>query len=419
MLMKILTRMLLKAIPVVCAASAAVGGGCSDEREDRTLDQIALSRNTVIFSVKGGTTAVSVAAPDAWSAQTAATWIDLRQEGTTLTVTADPNDETLSVREAVIEIASGEEKASLTVRQEPAEPVSVTIKTSDTHEIDSEGGTFTVAVSAESDWNASLQEPVEGWRLTVDKNTGICQIHAAANGGEAKNGTILVTAGSEKLNHKEMIAVRQISRAENIYYKFTGDWDMYAPAWTMGKTPAGQGVYAACTIGEIDYPTDKLGMYELMIRGSSLEMLEVDRKSGKCTFPLGYLIGATVANGYEFYLYLVALDLDAGKYATGDIYGVLSDDGQTIRIEQMPGSFNQLGLIGYNVYQGYTFFNNLYYASGPGIELRRSQTQSVPKFSSMLGVSLPGTLPEGICERLPKNIVGECRLWQAEETDKL
>lgn len=419
MLMKILTRMLLKAIPVVCAASATVGGGCSDEREDRTLEQIALSRNTVIFAVKGGTTAVSVAAPGTWEAQTAAAWLELRQEGTTLTVTADPNDETTSVREAVIDITSGSEKASLSVRQEPAAPVSVTVKTSDNREIDSEGGTFTIAVTADCDWEASLQDPVEGWELTVDKATGICQVRAAANGGEAKTGTILVTAGSDKLNQKETIAVRQISRAENIYYNFTGKWSMYAPAWSQGNTPTGQdGMFAHCTIEEIDYKYDKLGMYGLMIGGSSLEMLEVDRKNKICTIPLGYLVGATIANGYEFYLYLVAVNFSEGKYSTGDMIGELSDDAQTVGLK-LPGSYNQLGLIGYNVYLGYTFFNNLFYATGPGIELRRSDALTAPRLSSMLGTPLPGMLPEGIRERLPKNIEGECRILTATESDNL
>ncbi len=390
---------------------ALVATSCTYKSETRE-ESFALSRYSVAFASGGGETAVTVAAPQTWSAETDAAWIVLNCAESTLTVTALENDETAGVRTADITVISSTGGTlTLEALQEPAAPVRLEVACGTAeHVIDSEGGTFTVSVSSNYDWTATLEPEVDGWTVDAGHEWTAC-VRAAANTGDSvKTAELVIRAGCGEVAVEERVEVTQISRAENGYYRCVGKWNVYADNWYLGSAEVGEsGTFDSCSIAEYSYANSLLSVIGLGLSNDvQTDRLQYNGKDNTLVWPVGYLVGTTRAsNGYAYYLYIVALNMSGG-FTTCDLECTISDDGQTISIDEMPENYPILGVIGYNGYLGYALWTNVYYPEG-SIQFRKDSSSSLSLFAeSSVGVEpVTGPLPDGIPSRLSSGTIGD------------
>ncbi|MCD8208454.1 MAG: hypothetical protein LUD72_10990 [Bacteroidales bacterium] len=415
---------------VLCLSAAVLLWGCEDTTETVYVD-FSLSRYSVVFPVNGGTNTVTVGTEDSWSASTNAEWLTLNVDGSTLYITAEANTDVYDVRETVVTVATatyGSE--TISVRQESADggPF-LTVSNSQDSSIDSEGGSFTIAVTTNCEWEASLVEQIAGWTMSVDETAGLVRIDAEQNSGEAITGTVRVTAHSEEPSVSggttitEDVVVTQISRAENPYYQFVGHWDVYSSDCYYNSEWLGEGVNCEVDITEYSYP-GLMGFWNWgYFEGVGIDNLNFDAGANKLTMPLGYLAGSvyTSSSFYPYYLYFVAFSeqwgFSSGTTDTPYLEITMSDDGtasfsDVYSVNAETGDrtdYPIFGYVGYNSYNGYIRFSNFRYCMAP-VTLTKSegsQPTALGVVPSAMTICPVTELPEGVPARLPLGFEGK------------
>ncbi|MCD8294481.1 MAG: BACON domain-containing protein, partial [Clostridia bacterium] len=324
------------------------------------------------------------------------------------------NDVTTEIREAdVVVSTSSYGSATVQVRQEPAEGVSLSLSYGSAEpKIDSEGGTYTVSIECNCDWTAALESAVDGWELTVDATAGTVTITAEPNSGDAITGNITVSASLNGDSASETVAVTQISRDDNPYFRYTGYWNVNAAdAYYEGAWYGQQGTYTLCSLAEYFYPSKVLSL----VGWGGVSSLQMDRLQYKAedntvTIPMGFLCGTVYSSFYEYYMYFVAFNEALSSYYTGsDLVLTISDDGQFVDISGVNDDYPVIGYVGYNAYKGYVKFSNVPYCKAP-LSLTKSEDTSTSSFggvSADFSMSPVENVPEGVPERLPVGTTGE------------
>lgn len=155
----------LLTVLVLCAAS-----GCDDKNKEEVADVIVLSRSSVAFAQKGGTTTVAVATPSDWKVSCPDDWVTLVSEDGLLTISVTGNT-TDDVRSSKIAVETAGDKQEITVHQAfSRETVLLSTTASDEISLDSEGESvlFTVvtngqwSVTSDADWVSVESDPVSG-----------------------------------------------------------------------------------------------------------------------------------------------------------------------------------------------------------------------------------------------------------------
>ncbi|MCD8295575.1 MAG: hypothetical protein LUE27_10095 [Clostridia bacterium] len=390
--------------------------------EETRVAELAVSRYSLAFPVGGGITSVTVSSANSWTATTDASWLTLAQGTTdennfaTLTVTAEANYETASVRESEIIIASAVSETVVSVLQEPMSDDFDLYYDSAACNLDSEGGAFIVRVSGPSDWTAALSEAVDGWEMTTDTDAGTVTVTASANYDSAKGATLTV---SSETGESGEIVLTQGSHADNAYFKYIGNWNVYADKWYYNSEYYDAGTYDSCSITEYSYPACQLDLNDFSLTGAQLGEFEYDPETGTIAFPMGYVCGYVFMSGYYWYIYIVCINLDDSSFQAGnDIIGTLSSDGQSIELSGFTEGYTTLGYVGYNTY--YYYFSLMTTATYPIYPI--TFTRADDASASQLSVGMPVTnglkihpvdidnLPEGVPARFPADFKGTFRL---------
>ncbi|MCD8207986.1 MAG: BACON domain-containing protein [Bacteroidales bacterium] len=388
-------------------------GGCTDEVTETVYVDFSLSRYSVVFPVSGGTNTVSVVTDDSWSANTNAEWLTLNVDGSTLYITAEANTETATVRQAEVTVttsSSGSE--SISVRQEPVDSPDLSLNYAGLSSIDSEGGEVVISVVSNYDWTAAVVENIEGWELTADASLGTVTLTAGVNNGDPLTGTIRVTAGEGNFSTYQDVEVSQDSHANNGYFKYLGNWDVYADKWYYNDEYLESGVYDNCSIAELNYSARQYTMADFCYDGLTFDGFEYYPETGKIILPMGYLCGYIFMSGYYWYIYLVTIGIEDGIFSSYfSITGTLSEDGQTIELSDFDSQCPCLGFVGYNTsYYYFSLMSNMTYPISP-MHFSRSSAEPSAAPASLGGVEFhPITsfdeLPEGVPARLPDGFKG-------------
>ncbi|MCD8206961.1 MAG: BACON domain-containing protein [Bacteroidales bacterium] len=273
--------------------------------------------------------------------------------------------------------------------------------------IDSEGGTFTISVESDHEWSAAFAEAVSNWELDTDTEAGLVNVIAGANTGGTISGTVVITAGSGSVTNTEEVHITQISRDDNPYFRFLGDWDIYSSDCYYELEWLGEGVNCMMGFAEYDYANAFMSFVH-WDGDPDLETddLSYDPKTGKVTMPLGSVAGSFISWYETYYMYFVALNPGMTNYSTTYyLEFTLSEDGSEISVSGLDDSYPVLGFIAYNE-NSTTFsgFSDLPYCKFP-MSLTKASTKSGTSAVKTFGgvtFSPVGELPDGVPARLPK-----------------
>ncbi len=392
----------------LCGILCVIAAGCTTEENETREIEFSLSRYSVAFDVGGGIISLTVGTSDSWNASTDASWLSLSQDGSTLYITAEANDVTTEIREAeVIVVSNSHGSETVQVRQAPATATTLNVVYGSSDcTIDSEGGSFTVTVTSNSEWAASLAEAVDGWVLTTDADAGTVTVTAGQNTGAAVTGTIVVTAGSGSLAATEEVTVTQISRDENPYFTYVGNWDVNSDNYSDGYQWYGEGTWFSCSITEYNYLSKVLSLFDWGIEGTETDRLYYTEDTS-VTFPLGYLCGEVTQGYIDYYIYLAVFPTDFSTFGVADLVLSISG-GNTITVSGFSDSLPILGYIAYNPYRGYYILADMPYVLSP-LTLTRSEGTTAASLaaSSRIEIRPVTDLPDGVPDRLPEGFSGE------------
>lgn len=352
---------------MIWALFAAVG--CSDETKEEVADVINLSQSSVAFATEGGSAEISVACPSQWEAACTETWITLQPGEQSLTVTATENP-TAEVRETVITVHSASDEKTITVRQAFAdEPVILGTSVEEALEFDSEGESFTFRVETNGTWSAASNAD---WLTVTDHpESSTVELAAARNTDTHRTAEVTITATRGDQTESCTVAVEQISRDENPYYRLLGSYGLYAENWYYGGQLLGApGTGTFCTIEEKEYRKS------VLIKDLFLDGTEIEATYDKHTRQLTILIG-TVCKTQEIsssvirFYYPMTINMNEGSFYGGTLTGTWGEGYNDVTDTTCPAillsgfheGYPAFGLIGYQSQQ-YVHFSDLYYAYG-------------------------------------------------------
>lgn len=349
--------------------AAFAASSCDDKTKEEIADVIVLSRNSVAFAPEGGTTTVSVATPSPWNASCPDSWVTLQPEVGFLTISLDGNA-TDDVRNSKITVHTASDEKEISVNQAfSREKVILSTTASNEITFDSEGESFHFSVVTNGAWSVTSDAP---W-ITLDSDplTGIVRVGAPRNTGAHRKAVLTVQAvkGTSKTSCE--VAVSQISREENSYFKFLGYYGLYAENWYYGNDPIGvSGTGSFCTIEQKEY-RKSFYIKDLFIKGTVVEA-SYDKASETMTLNLGRLCQTVaVSPTVDRYHYLVAINVETRSFTPGSLSGTLgegyNDDADQMRkailLSGQPAAYPSLGIVAMQEQQ-YMFFADLYYATG-------------------------------------------------------
>ena len=140
----------LLTVLVLCASS-----GCDDKNKEEVADVIVLSRSSVAFAQKGGTTTVAVATPSDWKVSCPDDWVTLASEEGLLTISAASNT-TDNVRNSKITVETAGDKQEIAVHQAFSwETVLLSTTASEEISLDSEGESVLFTVVSNGQWSVT------------------------------------------------------------------------------------------------------------------------------------------------------------------------------------------------------------------------------------------------------------------------
>ena len=354
----------LLTVLVLCASS-----GCDDKNKEEVADVIVLSRSSVAFAQKGGTTTVAVATPSDWKVSCPDDWVTLASEEGLLTISAASNT-TDNVRNSKITVETAGDKQEIAVHQAFSwETVLLSTTASEEISLDSEGESVLFTVVSNGQW--SVTSDADWVSVASDPVSGTVRVGAPRNPDAHRNATLTVRATKGSATESCKVTVSQISREENPYYQMLGYYGLHAENWYYGREPIGvSGTGTFCTVEEKEY-RKSFYIKNLFLTGTVVEAT-YDKNTQTMSIELGRLcytreISPTVSRFH----YLYSINMQGGGFHNGMLTGRLgegyNDDADETRkailLNGFESPYTTLGIIGYQEQQ-WLSFGDLYYATG-------------------------------------------------------
>ncbi len=266
------------------SAAGVFTTGCSEKTEDRIADVIILSRDVVPFATEGGTSSVAIVSPSQWTSTCEEGWVTLTPEEGLLTISVGKNTSS-GVRSATIVITTAVDEKQIVIEQAfSQQTVSLTVVAPEELVFDSEEDSSTISVVTNGEWD--VESNVTWLTATPDFERNTITIVSEPNGGDERPASITVTSSLEGSVKNQSVAVRQISRSDNPYYKLLGDYGLRAENWYYNGEPAGAaGTATFCTIEEKEY-RKSFNIKNLFTEGTVIEA-EYDSENNTLVIPLG------------------------------------------------------------------------------------------------------------------------------------
>lgn len=153
---------------------------------------IVLSRSSVAFAQKGGTTTVAVATPSDWKVSCPDDWVTLASEEGLLTISAASNT-TDNVRNSKITVETAGDKQEIAVHQAFSwETVLLSTTASEEISLDSEGESVLFTVVSNGQW--SVTSDADWVSVESDPVSGTVRVGAPRNPDAHRNATLTVRA---------------------------------------------------------------------------------------------------------------------------------------------------------------------------------------------------------------------------------
>ena len=308
----------LLTVLVLCASS-----GCDDKNKEEVADVIVLSRSSVAFAQKGGTTTVAVATPSDWKVSCADDWVTLASEEGLLTISAASNT-TDNVRNSKITVETAGDKQEIAVHQAFSwETVLLSTTASEEISLDSEGESVLFTVVSNGQW--SVTSDADWVSVESDPVSGTVRVGAPRNPDAHRNATLTVRATKGSATESCKVTVSQISREENPYYQMLGYYGLHAENWYYGREPIGvSGTGTFCTVEEKEY-RKSFYIKNLFLTGTVVEAT-YDKNTQTMSIELGRLcytreISPTVSRFH----YLYSINMQGGGFHNGMLTGRLGE----------------------------------------------------------------------------------------------
>ncbi|WP_290536155.1 BACON domain-containing protein [Alistipes sp.] len=352
---------------MIWALFAAVG--CSDKTQEEVADVINLSKRSVAFATEGGSTDIAVACPSQWEAACADTWVTLQPGEAVLTIVAEENP-AAATRETVVTVKSANDEKTIAVRQAFSdEPVLLATSVEEELSFDSEGESYTFRVETNGTWTATCD--ADWLTVTCNPESSTVQLIAAKNSDAHRTAEVTVSATRGDDTKSCPIAVAQISRDENPYYRFLGHYGLHAENWYYGGQLLGvSGTGTYCTVEEKEY-RKSVYIKDLFTDGTVIEAT-YDKYTQQLTIPLGNIcktqeVSASVTRFY----FPMTINMNESSFYSGTLTGTYGEGYNDIEEKMCPAihlsgfhdEYPAFGLIGYQSQQ-YVHFVDLYYATG-------------------------------------------------------
>lgn len=344
--------------------------GCNDETKEKVADVINLSKSSVAFAPTGGSIDIGVASPSQWEASCAETWIALQPAEHSLTVTVGENPSAV-VRETLISLRSASDEKTITVRQAYTDdPVLIETSVEEPLEFDSEGETFTFRVETNGQWSATSS--ADWLTVSSDSQNGTVELSAAKNNDSHRAAEVTITSTRNDDTKNCTVAVEQISRDENPYYRLLGRYGLHAENWYYGGQLLGvSGTGTFCTVEEKEY-RKSVYIKDLFTSGTVIEA-SYDKQTEQLTIVIGSVCKMQeLSSGVVRYYYPMSINMNESTFYGGTLtgtYGLAYNDitetenCPAILLSGFHSGYTSFGLIGYQSQQ-YVHFTDLYYANG-------------------------------------------------------
>lgn len=346
-----------------------VTSSCDDKTKEEVADVIVLSRSSVAFAEKGGTTTISVASPSEWTASCPDSWVRLHPGYDQLAITVDGNA-TDEIRNSKITVKSASDEHQVSVHQAYSKSaVHLSLTASDRIDFDSEGESSIFTVVTNGTWDATSDA---AWlRVVRDEERSTVTISADKNeGATSRAATLKITSTLGSTQESCEVAVSQICHAENPYYNILGDYRLYATNWYYGGSALGVGgTGTSCTIEQNEY-RKSVNIKNLFLDGTVVEAV-FNKEDGTLTIELGKrCLLQELEGGTMRAIFLTKINMDTRAFYAGILTATpgkgVDDQGQ-IRDALLLGGFdNTYKSLGLTVFQSGTYasFSDLFYASG-------------------------------------------------------
>lgn len=342
---------------------------CTEKTTEEIADVISLSRSSVAFAEEGGSTTVSVASPSQWNANCPDSWVTLEPKDGLLTISTD-NNATGDVRNSTITLKSGTDEHQISVHQAYSRnAVHLSLSASEAVTFDSEGDKCIFTVLTNGKWEASSEA---SW-LTIARNetNATLTISASQNPDPGRAATVIITSTDGKTTATRQVAVAQISRDENNYFKILGYYGLYAQNWYYDSKSLGVGGTGSfCTIEQNEYGKSFF-IKDLFVKGTVIDAT-YDRRTGLMSIELGRRclvkdLSPTQKRSY----YVMMTNVDARKFHGGTLAGTLgkglNDDGverKAVLLSGFEANHKGLGIICADTPGQYAYISDLFYAAG-------------------------------------------------------
>lgn len=364
-------------LAAVCVFLCA--GGCNKSRTE-IADVIVLSRTEVAFSQAGGNAIIGVGCTSTWTAKCDEEWVSVTPSANAVALSVSSNASSQK-RIAKVQISAGELTPQfLTVIQSADMGITI-INAPEFIELDSEVDSVYFSVDATSAW--TVESEAEWLSAVKDEKTGVVKVKSVPNEG-AEDRTAYVKVNKAN-GEASSITVSQICRANNPYFNFIGEYDLYADDWYLGGQAIGAaGIGSSCTIEANEYGKS-FTIKDLFHKGTVNEA-SYDKKEGTLSIFTGRACQEiTAADGSFTLFYLAEPDFAGKKFETNNVvcqlgtgYDEVNDPEHTKPLKTLDIIRGvdglSFGLVGYfSSNQSYGYFSDLYYASGKMYFIERTE----------------------------------------------
>lgn len=220
--MNVMKKLLNLSFAIALMGVVATGTIACDGKDEPKDGLLSLSTESLEFIAAGETKTVDVTGKN-WKATPSDTWIEVTQTEGKITVVVGEN-ETTDPRTGSITVENADDAKTISVTQEAGEPPVVVdpTLTLDPLKVDFlvEGGTATVTVTSELEWEAGANAD---WIEVVRTETGFTITVAACPLATGRGGAVTVQNGNE--TEMKYVAVQQAGTGASIS-EFTEDVEM-------------------------------------------------------------------------------------------------------------------------------------------------------------------------------------------------
>lgn len=363
--------MFKKTIHFVTAACLLVCAVSCNKSRTEIADVVVLSRTEVAFSQAGGNAIIGVGSPSTWTASCQEDWVSVTPSANAIAISV-PANVSSQKRIAKVEVGSGNAQPKVLTIVQSANMGVVIINAPETIELDSEVDSVYFSVDATCAW--SVVSEADWLSADKDEKTGVVKVKSVPNEGENDRSTSLKIV--KENGESSSIAVSQISRANNPYFNFLGEYGLYAQDWYYAGQPIGaSGVGTTCTIEAKEYGKSFI-IKDLFLKGTVNEA-SYDKKEGTLSIFTGRAcLDIDSPDGSFTIFYLAEPDFAGTSFDTANIvcqlgkgYDEEEDPEHTreVKILEVVRGLDgrSFGLVGYfSANQTYGYFSDLYYASG-------------------------------------------------------